>query len=131
MNEELARYRLEDAKEKLESAKILLQANKLKDCISRSYYAMFSAARALLATKSLDSPKHSGVITLFNQHFVKPGLVSKELGKLLAKAKDAREKSDYGDFTIFSKEEAEKQIEAADSLIKEIEVVLERMRGEK
>ena len=40
---------------------------------------MFHAVRALLATKRLDSRKHSGVISLFNQHFVKPGLVSCDL----------------------------------------------------
>jgi uncharacterized protein (UPF0332 family) len=40
---------------------------------ARSYYAMFTAARALLATKHLDSSKHTGVVSLFNQHFVKTG----------------------------------------------------------
>ncbi|MBU1599651.1 HEPN domain-containing protein [bacterium] len=42
-------------------------------------YAIFSAARALLATKDLDSSKHSGVISLFNQHFVKTGVEQKSL----------------------------------------------------
>lgn len=52
MNEkkDLSLYRLEDAKDKLSSAKVLLENNKFKDSVSRSYYAMFSAARALLAT---------------------------------------------------------------------------------
>ena len=72
---DLARYRLTDAKEKLASAKILLKEKHFKDSLSRSYYAMFSAVRALLALKELDSSKHSGVISLFNQYFVKTNLV--------------------------------------------------------
>lgn len=60
----LSKYRLEDSKEKLESAKILLKSKKYKDSVSRSYYAMLSVARALLATRGLGSSKHSGVISL-------------------------------------------------------------------
>ena len=46
---ELIRYRLHAAQEKLHSAKILLDAGEYKDSIGRSYYAMFSAVRAILA----------------------------------------------------------------------------------
>ncbi|MDI6794311.1 MAG: HEPN domain-containing protein [bacterium] len=91
---ELAKYRLEDAKEKLCSAEMLLNSNSFKDSVSRSYYAMFSAARALLAMKCLDSSKHSGVISLFNLHLLKTGAVGKKCGGTLAKAKTVREKSD-------------------------------------
>ena len=124
MKDKLVKYRLDDAKEKLDSSKILFESGKYKDSISRSYYAMFSAARALLATKELDSPKHSGIISLFNLHFVKEGLVDKLMGRYLASAKDVREKSDYGDFTVVSKEEAQAQIEYATKFIREIEKAL-------
>ncbi|MER8277455.1 HEPN domain-containing protein, partial [Acinetobacter baumannii] len=42
-------YRLAMADEKLNSAKILLEYKSYKDSISRSYYAMFTAVRAILA----------------------------------------------------------------------------------
>ena len=67
----LVSYRLESAREKLSAARDLLAKGHYKDSVSRSYYATFTAARALLAVKQLDSAKHSGVIALFNQHFVK------------------------------------------------------------
>jgi uncharacterized protein (UPF0332 family) len=101
---ELAKYRFNDAKEKLESANILLLQNHFKDSLSRSYYAMFSAARALLALKELDSSKHSGVISLFNQHFVKTKLVDPSLGRILKKAQYSRERSDYGDYYVVTRE---------------------------
>lgn len=47
--DELSSYRLSMAEEKLQSAKILLDAGLYKDSIGRSYYAIFSALRAVLA----------------------------------------------------------------------------------
>jgi len=131
MKEELAKYRLEDSKEKLASAKILLADGKHKDSVSRSYYAMFSAARALLATKGLDSAKHSGVIALFNQHFVKEEIVVKDCGKMLSEAKRIRERSNYGDFTVITKEQAEEQVSQAEEFLTEIEKTLNKLWKEK
>ena len=51
----LISYRMESAREKLSAAEDLLEKRHYKDSVSRSYYAIFTAARALLATKSLDS----------------------------------------------------------------------------
>ena len=127
---DLARYRLTDAKEKLASAKILLQEKHFKDSLSRSYYAMFSAVRALLALKELDSSKHSGVISLFNQHFVKTNLVDASFGRMLRKAQYSRERSDYGDYVLVTLDEAQKQLNNAEKFIEEIERVLKMEIGE-
>lgn len=121
---DLSKYRLEDSKEKLKSAEILLEKGQYKDSISRSYYAMFSAARALLALKEVNSSKHSGVISLFNQHFVKTNIVRKNCGRMLLDAKELREESDYGDFYIVTQEDAKTQLENAKFLFKEIERIL-------
>ena len=47
--EELKVYRLKMAKERLHSSKLLLENGSYKDSIGRSYYAMFTAVRSLLA----------------------------------------------------------------------------------
>ncbi len=52
--EELMKYRLEMAEERLKFSKILLDAGSYKDSIGRSYYAMFTAVRALLAIDGQD-----------------------------------------------------------------------------
>lgn len=124
----LVSYRLESSKEKLKAAVDLFEKGDFKDSVSRSYYAIFTAARALLATKQLDSSKHSGVIALFNQHFVKTGIISADIGKLIGKAKLYREQADYGDFFVVSKEEAEAQIQSAKKFIAEIENIVQRMK---
>ena len=121
---DLARYRFNDSLEKLESAKILLKESQFKDSLSRSYYAMFSAVRSLLALKELDSRKHSGIISLFNQHFVKTNIIDISTGRILKKAQYSRERSDYGDYIEITFEEATNQVNNAESLIIEIKKVL-------
>lgn len=120
----LTLHRLKQAKERLAAAKILLDAKSYGDSLSRSYYAIFSAARALLATRKLDSRKHSGVISLFNQHFVKEGIVDRQLGRFMAEAKGFREESDYGDWATFTHEDAKSQINNAKEFIAEVERAL-------
>jgi len=59
---DLAKYRLEMAEKKLNSARLLFEQGFLADAQSRAYYCLLHSARALLATRQLDSRKHSGVI---------------------------------------------------------------------
>jgi len=124
----LVSYRLENAREKLSAAEDLFEKCHYKDSVSRSYYAIFTAARDLLATKHLDSSKHSGVIALFNQHFVKKGEMPKAASKWLERAKLYREQADYGDFYIVSAQEAKAQIQSAREFIKEIETAIEKWK---
>ncbi len=81
---------------------------------------MFWAVRALLATKNLDAKRHSGVIVLFNQYFIKEGIVDKKLGKMIAEAKGIREESDYADYVTFTREDALTQIHNAKIFIDEV-----------
>ena len=69
----LARHRLERARESLREGDALEAAGALRGAVSRWYYAALHAARALLATRGVDSARHSGVISLFQAHFVKAG----------------------------------------------------------
>jgi len=116
----LAMYRMQKAKEILIEAKDNLNQKHYGLSVNRSYYAMFAAARALLALKEIDSSKHSGVIALFNQHIVKVELFPKEIGKFLPKAKDIREDADYGDFVEITEEDAQTQIRRAMQFVEEV-----------
>ena len=73
--DDLIKYRLESAQEKLESAKILLDAGKYKDSISRSYYTIFTSIRAVLAKDKVDFSKHAGVIAYFQKEYISYQLV--------------------------------------------------------
>ena len=63
--DDLIKYRMSSAKEKLTSAKLLLEAGMYRDSIGRSYYAIFSAIRAVLTVRQVDFSKHAGVIAYF------------------------------------------------------------------
>jgi uncharacterized protein (UPF0332 family) len=95
------------ARETFKDGLVLLKEGSCNGAIGRFYYAAFHAARALLATKGLDPPRHTGVIKLFSQHFVKPGLVFPETAKVLSRSFERRLDSEYEDYVEFSKKEAE------------------------
>ncbi|MEW6556876.1 MAG: HEPN domain-containing protein [Elusimicrobiota bacterium] len=117
----LAKYRIQKATEILKESEDAFKMNHLGNSLNRSYYAMFTAARSLLALKELDSSKHSGIIALFNQHIIKTGLFPRELSQYLQKAKRLRENADYGDFVKISHQECYTQIIAAKKFIQHAE----------
>lgn len=127
MRIELACYRLNKAKETLKECEDCLKQEHFAFSVNRSYYAMFTAARAVLSLEEKDSSKHSGVISLFNQHLVKPGIFPKEFAKFLRDAKRIREDADYGDFVNITEEDARIQIERAKQFVGEIEKTIRRI----
>lgn len=105
----LMQHRLDSAKEKLESAKILLDNGNLKDSIGRSYYAMFTCVRALLARDGVDFSKHAGVIAYFQKEYIKTGIFDVKYSKYISQAFQVRNNADYADFYIVCKTDAEEQ----------------------
>lgn len=69
--DDLVSYRIENAREKLESSKILLDAGHYKDSIGRSYYSIFTGVCAVLAKDGIDFKKHAGVIAYFQKEYIK------------------------------------------------------------
>lgn len=97
---DLLNYRLNKADENIEAAKILLESNHFSESINKSYYAIFHNLRALLAYDEFDSKKHSGIISYFNEHYVKSNKFNKEFSVILSRAFMIRNKSDYDDYYI-------------------------------
>lgn len=118
---------LERAKEALTAAQNLLEDELFSDSISRSYYAIFHAARAVLLTKEIEPETHSGAISMFGLHFVKPGLIEEKYGKIFNEAKDVRELGDYIVTKKFTKEEANKRVTQAIEFLNRIEKYLKLM----
>jgi uncharacterized protein (UPF0332 family) len=110
---ELSKYRFECCQEALEDARIMFDAGRYKNALNRSYYAIFHAIRSVNALQGFDSGKHSGVISYFNQNYVKTEIFPKEVSKIIKVASEKRESADYLDFYIASKEDTQLQIERA------------------
>lgn len=122
----LSKYRLDQAKENLEEAEALFNINKFKGASNRAYYAIFHAIKAMFALEETDFKKHSSVMAFFNKEYVSKNVFSKELGRKVGQARFFREKSDYVDFYIVTKEECQEQIETARTVIDEIEKYIDK-----
>lgn len=116
----LCDYRLSQAEYSLKAAKISYESALFKDSINRSYYASFYAIKAVLALEGIDFKRHKDAIGYFNKSYVATDKCSRELGRKIGMLKQLREKSDYDDFFIAGKEEAEIQIETARRMITEV-----------
>ena len=97
------------AKRYIRSAEVLLNDKDYESSVSRTYYAMFYAAQAVLLTKKLTFSSHKGVISAFGKHFIKTEIFPKEMGRELNRAFEKRQIGDYGYTFVVSDEEA-KQI---------------------
>ena len=63
--------------------------------VSRAYYAVLHATRALLATKGLMPKSHSGTKTLFGQEFVRTGMLPRWMGVAYSSLSEMRTAADY------------------------------------
>ena len=119
-------HRLDSAKEKLESARILFENGNYKDSIGRSYYAMFTSVRALLALDGVDYSKHAGVIAHFQKEYIKTEIFDKKYSKYISQAFQVRNNADYADFYLVSKTDAKEQYTRAVEFYEEIKEYLLR-----
>jgi hypothetical protein len=119
-------YRLERAREALEEANILLERGHANTFVNRLYYACFYAVSALLLTRELSSAKHSGVRSLFHQHFVKSGIVDTELGQLYDRLFDNRQKGDYTDLIRFDLNEVRNWYDETQRFVEAIENIVKK-----
>ena len=122
--EDLIRYKLERSGETLEEAKVMIQTSHLYGAANRIYYACFYAVSALLLSRNLSSPKHSGVLSLFNKNFVKTGLISVELGRFYSRLFDSRLESDYADLVTIDRVEVQDDIKTAEIFISAVKSLI-------
>lgn len=123
--DELSLYRIKRAEEDLETARINLENGMYKAAINRSYYAIFHSIRAVNILDEFDASKHSSVIAHFNRYHVHTGDFKRETYKIIDSAYRIREKCDYSDFVIISKDDAEEQIKKSKHFFDEVKEYLQ------
>ena len=118
---ELVGYRLVKAGEMLSASEDNLKIGQYKTSLNRSYYAVFHAMRAANALKGFDSSKHSGVIAFFTKEYLKTEILDRNLAVIIKDSSFCREKSDYDDFYVAGRVEAEEQLKNAKWFVSQIE----------
>lgn len=117
---------LERADTNLQVAKELLDKEYYDVCASRAYYAAFYAASALLLNEGIDTSKHSGVIALIHQHFVKNSRLSKEQGRNLNWLFELRSVGDYGVSLHVGTDDARRAVSIAQTFLNAVNALLAR-----
>ena len=123
----LAKHRFERAETTLSEAMDELSRKNFRLTVNRAYYSVFYAMRSLLATVDKDSSKHSGIVSLFNQHFIKTGIVPEISFKSVQSLMDLRHEGDYQDFAEITEEEARGAVDTAGTIISALKESLKKL----
>jgi uncharacterized protein (UPF0332 family) len=125
--ESLIRHRLERARVTLQDAQRMVDTGGTAASITnRAYYAMFYAALAMLASVGEESSKHTGVLALFDRHFIKTKILPKEMSKVLRNAFDTRLTGDYEEEADLSNEQALDVLNSAVQFVSSIQSKLSK-----
>ncbi len=101
LNEENRRdvvlYRIERAFIAIEQAEANLNMHYLEVTANRLYYSAYYAVSALLIAHEIPAHTHDGNIQQFGLHFVKTGIISIDMARLLRQLFTMRQTGDYSD----------------------------------
>ena len=112
------------AEKSLAAARSLLKENFLEDALSRAYYSILHAARAVLLAEGVSVSSHRAVRRLFGHNLIKPGKLAVRLAKILAEEQDDRFLADYDAWFHAERERAEKRVSEAAEFLAAINVFL-------
>ena len=118
---ELVVYRIQTSKSDLKSARVLFDVQEYKGANNRAYYAIFHAINAIHALDGRAYKRHKDAISNFNKDYVKTEIFPREMGRKIGEAEVIRHASDYDDFYMASREEAERQIMVANEFVQLVE----------
>ena len=118
---DLVLYRIETSKSDIKAAEILLNAREFRGANNRAYYGIYHAVSAIHALDGNAYKRHKDALANFNKNYVKTEIFPRKLGKRIVESEEIRHASDYDDFYIATREEAEEQIQTAKELVKLVE----------
>ncbi len=104
---DLILYRIEQSKESIEEAELLIVNLKYRAAINRIYYGMFYSVLALGLKYQFETSKHQQLLGWFNRDFIHTGKIDIKYGEMIKNAFRSRNKSDYETDVVFSNEDVE------------------------
>jgi len=108
---------LQQARDSISAARLLLDNGYPDYAASRAYYAMFYVAEAFLEGEALHFSKHSAVIAAFGREFALTKRVPPEFHSYLIGAQEMRHAADYGPRKFVEPDKAREQIERAERFL--------------
>ncbi len=118
---DLARYRLQKAKENLDEAKALLGLHLCSGANNRIYYGVFNAVLAVHALDGRVTNSHKRAIGEFNRIYIHGGIFPKAYGKEITKIEVIRHSSDYDNYYEADEKETAENLSFAGKFLEEVE----------
>lgn len=115
---DLVLHRIETAKSDIHSAQILLSAEEYRSSNNRAYYGIYHAISAVHALDGNSYKRHKDALANFNKKYVKTEIFPRNIGRRISEAAEIRHASDYDDFYLATRIEAEEQVATAVELLK-------------
>lgn len=117
---DLIEYRVQRAKEVLIEAKDVYELHHYILTINRLYYAAFYALSALLIKDGHSAVTHLGIRTLMGKHYVLPGILTRDDGKLFSDLFNMRHTGDYGDSFDITQQDVEDYLQPTERFVDKI-----------
>ena len=116
------------AEEELRAADALLQGGLARVSLTRTYFAVFHAARSLLYAAGFEPRTHGGVSHLFNLHFVKTSRFEPGASLVLARLQKYREEADYARAFVIDAASAREELDAARAFVETVHAQVSAMQ---
>lgn len=114
---DLIEHRFRIAKEDLETAYLLLEAEQYRGANNRAYYSIYHTIDAVLSIEGLAFKRHKDTLAYFNKQYIATNIFPRDMGRKIVKAEEIRHASDYDTFYVASKEITLQQVETAEQLL--------------
>jgi uncharacterized protein len=105
------------ARDALRVAEAALGVGARRDAMSRTYYAAFHAARALLLLEGVEAKTHAGLLRLVAEHIVRAGKLGPDTNLLLTRLQAYRQAADYAYVFDIAEDDAKRELEAARAFV--------------
>jgi uncharacterized protein (UPF0332 family) len=112
------------AREELQIAEALLAMKHPRVAITRAYYAVFHAMRAVLFSIGIEPSTHRGTLQMFSLHLVKPGTFEPAISRLGSRLQKYREEADYGTGFVFDEAGTTDDLAQVRAFVERVEAVL-------
>lgn len=117
---------LDRARLALQEGESLLAGRFFAASVSRSYYAMFYAAKGLLASRGVSPKSHGGTLQKLGELFVKQAFLPSEAAAEMGAAMELREQADYEvDPFVVDEDRARQTLDAARRFVDRAAIILQ------
>lgn len=110
--------------EALNAARALITAGFFADSVTRSYYAAFHYALALLLSHGFEPKTHKGVVSLLGQEFVMAKRLDPQVSRLLSRLQIERHQADYTSSFVVTQAMAAEDLSDAETFIAAVKALL-------